>query len=419
MGVAVSRLERSSQLKQGSPAGKPDACQAHAFAGSFRKPIDQLTRSAPPLADLARSFPALLFALATDYGAPSARQHTVRLVVEGAPLAEAARALGLPLWLRRLPPAAFREPLVDIPASETFATRARSLMPTGDLESRVWLWGLLYGARFCDETFALWAAGWLGRSAHIFSLPYGEDTFRYLTAWGWASRHSRGALHRLLPRTWSSGAGLRRALDDLGAWRLRIDLALCLAERAGAGWARPGSCDGYDFVALESAEDFLAEARVMSNCLDIYAAKLRLNRSSIYSMRRHQEHVAVVEIGPHPDDPRVPALLQLRGPRNRRLDPDVWQACYLWLATHQSPCERPRLTPTPSRGRATANALWHDYLDWQAARGGDARFRQLVLGLPRVSRTARRPGRRSQAVRARASKAAVGEQVSSGGSPAL
>lgn len=352
------------------------------FHPRIRRQIELLARRSAPLEDLADSFPGLLFALATEYATCQARESAIRLVESGAPLRRAAEALGLPWWLKRLPAVAYREPLADIPDGAGFAQRATSLIPIGATETRVWLWGLLYGARYCGEDYALWAAGWLARNAPIFSLPYGEDTFRYLTAWAWASTQPNVELARLIGRPWSGGIGLRRALDDLATWRMRIDLELCLTERSGAHWLPSGSAFGYDFVHLDSATAFIEEARALDNCLDIYAAKLRLNRSSIYSVRRDGRRVAVVEIGPHHEDPARPSLLQLRTRRNRRGEPQLWQATFAWIGASPIRRRAPRLETRASLSRDIALGIWREYLHWQAAHGKDSRMQALVLGEP-------------------------------------
>src|SRR5262245_35436844 len=81
--------------------------------GRFRPEIQprvrRLAASHPWVADLAASFPALLFALA----APRARVDAaaaLALVTRGAPLAAVAAVLGAPMWMRRFPPEAFASP---------------------------------------------------------------------------------------------------------------------------------------------------------------------------------------------------------------------------------------------------------------------------------------------------------------------
>ena len=61
------------------------------------------------IADLAVSFPALLFALAAPRPGLDPAPALAR-VIDGCALAEAAAVVELPLWLRKLPPEAFGHP---------------------------------------------------------------------------------------------------------------------------------------------------------------------------------------------------------------------------------------------------------------------------------------------------------------------
>ena len=77
------------------------------FHSSVRERIEELSSASRALEDLADSFPALLFAMATGYATPARQRKALHLVVEGAPLRTAASALGLAWWTRRLPAQAF------------------------------------------------------------------------------------------------------------------------------------------------------------------------------------------------------------------------------------------------------------------------------------------------------------------------
>jgi hypothetical protein len=79
------------------------ARRLQAFHPSYRRFVAELTACASELEDLADSFPALLFALVSGYASAEQRQRCFELVGEGAPLRDAADALGLGWWLRRLP----------------------------------------------------------------------------------------------------------------------------------------------------------------------------------------------------------------------------------------------------------------------------------------------------------------------------
>ena len=71
--------------------------------------------------DLLFSFPGLGFALATGFGSVAERAEAFELIDSGQSLKAAAEVIGLPWWMRRLPPEAFCEPLRGWPRSAEFA----------------------------------------------------------------------------------------------------------------------------------------------------------------------------------------------------------------------------------------------------------------------------------------------------------
>ena len=90
------------------------------FHPGYRRFIAELTCCAGELEDLADSFPGLLFALVSGYATPEQREHCCALIAEGAPLRQAADAIGLGLWLRKLPAHAFTAPLAVFPPDQDF-----------------------------------------------------------------------------------------------------------------------------------------------------------------------------------------------------------------------------------------------------------------------------------------------------------
>src|SRR5262245_63869628 len=98
------------------------------FHPFYRRLVRDFSNRASEIEDLAESFPALLFALSTGYGSTARRDRSLALVCSGAPLRQAADALGLPWWLRKLPPQAFVEPLPSFPAGEDYGLRISSLI---------------------------------------------------------------------------------------------------------------------------------------------------------------------------------------------------------------------------------------------------------------------------------------------------
>jgi hypothetical protein len=334
-----------------------------AFHASARARIEELTSTSRAIEDLADSFPALLYATATEYATPARRRKALRLVVEEAPLRLAAEAIGLAWWMRRLPAQALIEPLRPLPDDAEFNERIASFLPASPEQARSWLWTVSYGTHACHKEFALWAASWAARQRRTFDAGVGRDHFRYLAAWAWHAGQPGAPGSALLRKPWTPHVGIRRAVEELSVWRRRLRLALCLGRSNEETWVREGTALGYQFVALRTPEDFIGESEAMDNCLDQFADRLESGRSRVFSIRKSGRPVADVEIGTDALDAGMPRIQQLRGPRNRLTTPEVWRAAYIWLG---SQALRP-LLPSPversERGlRRAARAYWRPYI---------------------------------------------------------
>jgi hypothetical protein len=344
------------------------------FCPAFRDRLQELASGSRAIEDLAKSFPGLLFAMATGYGTAAARRQAIGLVNAGAPVRDAAAALGLPLWLRRLPAHSFTEPLRDIPGGPDFSARIVNLLPDKPVLVGSWLRRVLYGHRACHAEFALW----LARHQRTSSALAHDDQVRLLAAWAWHAGQPLSTGYRLLRRPWIPAFSLRRALDELLVWRRRIALAVSLGADHGGGWLKNGEARGLQFVALETIDDFIAESEAMDNCLDQFADRMREGDCRVFSVRADGRPVANVEIGSHPQDPQLPTIVQLSGPRNKRASPQYWQAAYAWLGA-QSLQPRPvhAAQPTADRRRAR-RAFWLPYLAVLGSRDRQS-FEKLVL----------------------------------------
>ena len=333
------------------------------FHSSVRERIEEVTSDSRAIEDLADSFPALLFATATDYASPARRRKALRLVVEGAPLREVAQSLDLAWWMRRLPAQTFLEPLRQMPEDEAFNERIASFLPTTTDQARSWFWTVSYAVHACHPGFALWAAGWASRQRRTFDAGVGRDHFRYMTAWAWHAEHPECPGFSLLRRPWNSQMGLRRAMEELTVWRRRLRLALCLGTGEAPAWIEEGAALGYQFVALTLPGDFIAESQAMDNCLDQFADRLESGRSRVYSIRRDGRPVADVEIGTDELEAGMPTTMQLRGPRNRKAQPEIWRATYSWLGAQSLRPLMPVSADAMSKTlRQTARAYWKPYL---------------------------------------------------------
>lgn len=328
-----------------------------AFRPPFRLEIARLTLNWPAVEDLADSFPALLFALATGYGTATARETAFHLVEMGHPLKQVAGVLGLPLWLRRVPAEALQQPLPVLPLDTDFATAILGRIPDDGAECTIWLDRLLAAYKLNGREFAAWAA----REPRFMPTGTSEEEFQWLLAWGWASRSPRAPGHGLLRAAWSPALGWKRAQDEISIWRKRINLVAALAGPARDPWFADGHALGYDIVQLDSVSAFIAESAAMENCLDQYATHLGYGRIRVFSVRRGGRPVADFELTLRADEITMPSIAQVRGPRNRRAPPTVWQAIHAWLGSQPF---RP-LVPTPTLPTASRDALrdfWLPYL---------------------------------------------------------
>lgn len=329
----------------------------------FRQAVEETAAVSGAVADLTESFPALLFAIATGYATREARADAIRLVVAGAPLRAAAHVLDLPFWTRRLPPEALTEPLAALPSGSDQSQRLASLVPNDGAAAASWLSSLQLGMRCCHEGFGLWTASWAAAHHRALATAHGEQTLRWLAAWAWHADRRDTLGYRLLRRPWTPAMGYRRALDELVVWRQRLVLAVVIEAGGSSTRLADGHAQGYDFVRLSAAEDFVAEADVMDNCLDQFADRLLQGYSRVYSIRRKGRSVADVEIGLHEQEACMPTIRQLRGPRNRRAPPAVWQAAYAWLGAQAlAPVYPQDWRLTPARLRSAARACWAPYL---------------------------------------------------------
>jgi hypothetical protein len=357
-----------------------------AFHPSYRRFIAELTSCTPELEDLADSFPALLFALVSGFASAGRRAHACELVCDGAPLREVADTLGLAWWLRKLPAQAFCEPLPTFPTDQEFALRISSLIPQEMRRLPIWLSRVGYAYEAGGEAYALWIA----RQSDLLSPP--EDVFMFMAAWAWFSLHPGHMGHRLLRRPWTSEMSFKRARDEMTAWRQRLRLVDCLGLGIESPWLGDGVASGYSFVALRTVDDFISESIALENCLDQYADHLQSGLTSVFSIRKGARRIACVEIGRHGEEASMPTIVQLRGPRNRRAPPEIWQATFGWMGSQRlEPAPPPRHTPSSIKRLEARRHLWRPYLTHLTGSRHEPAFRRTAFQSARLAGQESRP----------------------------
>ena len=342
------------------------------FRAPYRARIRHLSQSSNRLADLLHTFPGILFALATGFGDPEARAHAYSLVEHGVRLRLVAQALGVPWWMRRLPPEAFIEPFQFLPDGAEFSRRIVNHIPGEQSEPGVWLKWISRAAHSCDDSFALWLAG----QPLLIAPTTHDDPFQLMAVWAWFSDPSRAGTegHALIHRPWHGQMRFAKAVEEAKGWYRRIKLQIYFQDGGiEDSWLSPGEAKGYRFVPLRTPLDHFQESRIVRNCADQYADQILWNISRLFGIRRDGRRVGTLEIGHHRDHPGMPAVKQLRSMRNQHAQVEIWQAAYQWLGNQDL---RRLPMATHEVGMQPDASSWQRILSpYVAAKGG-------WLGLP-------------------------------------
>ncbi len=307
------------------------------YARSYRRRLRKTVRTSPRLGDLIYSFPGAAFALVSGYGTPERRGATVALVKEGADLKTVAAALGVPYWLRLLPPEAFSEPLPPVPAIAGFDRQVKNLIPKPPAAAAMWLSWLIRAQAAGGDKFAIWLAG-----QRIYVADAGSAVpLTALAAYVWYSASPRSVAGGLIGKPWQSGMRLNAAANETREWIGRIVFGYCRADvQTVDGWLRPQKVSGYRIVPLLQAEALRDEGGRMHNCVADYAQAVEAGRCFIYGVRRGNRSIATMEVVAGNGRNAGPAIAQLLAPHNEEAPEAVWSAARKWL-TRQGPCPLP------------------------------------------------------------------------------
>jgi PcfJ-like protein len=333
--------------------------QIRRFPRGYRRRLRKLARGSSRLGEVLYTFPGLAFVLAAGGCPPAARGQAIRLVKDGQRLPEAAAALGLPLWMRRLPPEAFTEALGTLPASEEFGRRVVNGIPNNAQATAMWLRWVLSGAEFCDESFSLW----LAKQSIYQADDAGRMPLLPLAAFAWFSRTAGGPAHGLIVRPWHANMHFGTAVEETRYWLERVILNYCHdAGPRDESWFKTRKVCGYRIMPLLTPDDLREEGDRMNNCVATYIPRVAGGACLIYSIRRGGQRVATMEVAPRQG---APVIVQLLAAGNTNASEDVWRAANGWLAKQGE---------YPAAGRNTIaqipvipcrwEAIWRPY--WEA-----------------------------------------------------
>jgi hypothetical protein len=277
------------------------------------------------IADLAASFPGLLFALAMPRAGFDPAP-VVASVIAGDPLARLAERTGLPVWLRKLPPGAFERTIGRLPDGEGVRLQIANLLPRAK-HAAMWLEAVSTAYECGNDDIALWIAGELTREPH----PVPVDRLRCICLWAWFTSAPGTHGYALVGKPWHSTMSIETAKDLATRWAEKADLYANLGDGvAGGVVSMSGAVGGYEFVPLQTAASIMDEAAALENCLNTYGACLAHQRSQLWSVRQGGQRCAAMEFVNRTYSTGL-IINQLRASRNREVPEEVWAAARLWL----------------------------------------------------------------------------------------
>lgn len=326
------------------------------FASPTRREVRRLMRTSGRLADLTEVFPGAIYAIATRRGPSANRLQALSLVEQGAPLKAVARALDLPLWLKKLGPETFTGDLPALPMSETFARRIAARLPSACESPSFWLASIAFAAEAAHEDFAVWLA-----EQRLFTEP-GEPRrlFGVLAAYAWFSGALLTRGHGLIVVPWRQEIAFDTAICAAKSWLNRVRLIMQLGPGVITDtWLVEATVGATTIVPLIEARDILEEAQAMQNCADQYADRVARDKCRLFSIRRNGMRIATMEVGPHPRETGVLTIVQLKARHNMPAPVDVWQAAHGWLATQTG---LKRLPQMMAPERPLDNLVWQNVL---------------------------------------------------------
>lgn len=288
------------------------------YCPRYQGAVRALASQHPRIADLALSFPTLLFALAVPRRGLDPVCAITR-AIEGARLADVAAAAELPMWLRRLPPEALSRPIAKLPDSPFFRRQIANHLPPRKI-SPIWLSAVANAAELADEAFAVWIAREMARDRRSVNLK----RLRLVGLWAWFSGQPDTLAGSLIRKRWTPDVQFQAALATADDWHDTILLYVTLGRGPIAElWLRPAYVCGYDFQPLVSVSDIADEAFAMNHCVRRYGEEVAHNRSRLWSVRKDGQRVATLEVGLCGGGP-LPGVIQLKGAANSKAPFEVW-----------------------------------------------------------------------------------------------
>lgn len=295
------------------------------FQPQVRARVRSVAAMHPRLADLALSFPALLFALAVPR-AGYARALVCEQVIAGAPLRDVAAMTGLPLWLRKLPPEGFRKPLPMLPGGDMFNRQVLNHVPKSSKKIADWLAAIGEATALSDDVTGLWVAREWPRRPKRRRV----NSLHWISLWSWYARHVPEDPCKL-DVVWSPSLAMQYANNLASQWRQNVQLYVELGDDAVRDtWFESATVGEIDIVPLRTFVDIRDEALAMKHCVRTYGSYLADNSTRLWSMRRNGDRIATFELY-LPSESPFPNLIQVKLEGDKPAPEGLWRIARAWL----------------------------------------------------------------------------------------
>lgn len=336
------------------------------FHPRFRARVAAVAAMHPRLADLAGSFPALLFALAVPR-AGFDREHVCARVIAGAPLRELAALTQVPLWLRRVPTEGFDRPIPRLPGSASASGRIANHIPRARKDIGPWLTAVGNAWGYADETVAVWMARIWRRAPRRRRRHRCDEQLRAMCLWAWHARHVPNDPCKLRV-AWLPTMGFDAARSAANDWLTNVELYVKVGDKPIADmWLKAGRVGPFEIVPLQTFADVHDEAMVMKHCVRTYGTDLMENYCRLWSIRRDGDRVATFEISQVSESPFL-HIGQVKMADDAPAPEGVWTIAHMWLraqeAAHPGVSTRPEKVPVACV--AAWRRMWRPY--WLAKR---------------------------------------------------
>jgi hypothetical protein len=347
--------------------------QVRRYTAKYRRVLRRISEISPWYADLLFSFPAACIALVTRRVSPVVLAEARALVAGGAPLAEIAAVLELPMWLRRLPPEVFDRALPATIAVQhndaDFACRLLNVLPAARKNTNGWLHWVLTARALCGDEFADWiAAQPIFRDRRQPPL----NALLPLAIFAWFSGHPELEAAALMNARWTTKMSIERAACLTRRWLHRVLHDLCLELPASRSvWAQARRVHGFDFVPLLTSDALVEEGLRMQNCLATYSVNVVHGVCRLYGVRCNGVSVATMDVR-NIKGSAIPAIAQLLARGNTKAPPEVHEAARTWLTLQfRDACATEAFNWGPPTDAAFQKHVWQPYASALQARTGD------------------------------------------------